>query len=241
MIHLRESTANEKPLQASKWLQVQSLLSKNELANLFDFLEQSLGNFFLFPCGVVCEKKQGELAKHDFLESYGKYIASLSTGQTPDAAAYRSLFSPALTLTTDALFTIPVGNDRQIIRIAKPVIQFQAHNIDYSPVDKKFHSMVFGIDSIPWGIQFSYPQLFQDNETRQVEMVKKTKNFPNTALFQLIQKWMRSNTIPTPFIAEEKTINVPMKLGKECISWINQHPLLVKKNIQVKTDNVKSN
>lgn len=233
-VPLRESSANEKPLQASKWLQLQALLSKNEMGGLFEFLEQSLGNFWLFPCGIVCSKEQGEVAKNTFLNKYGNYVESLSQGVVPDATYYRSFFSPSMTLTPEALFTIPVGEDRQIIRIAKPVVQLQAHNIDYSVVDKKFHSMVFGIDSIPWGIQFSYPQLFQDNETRQVEMVKKTKAFPNTALFQHLQKWMRSHTIPTPFVAEGKDVNVPMRLGKECLSWINRHPSLVQKNIRVK-------
>lgn len=230
---LRQSTVAEKPLQASKWLQSQALLSKEELEDLFKFLEESF-NFYLYPCGVVCSKEKGEISKTEFVEAYGKYINSLKHGETPDLAFYRTVFSPAMTITTDALFTIPVGEDRQIIRISRPVIQLQAHNIDYSTVDKKFHSMVFGIDSIAWGLQFSYPQLFQDNETKQVEIIKKNQTFPNTALFQLLQKWMRQHTIPTPFIAEGKVTNVPMRLGKKCLDWIHQHPQLVQKNISVK-------
>ncbi|HEV8051440.1 MAG TPA: hypothetical protein VGP47_03020 [Parachlamydiaceae bacterium] len=235
MISLRQSTSVEKPLQASKWLQSQALLSRNELSALFEYLETSLGTFFLYYCGVVCSKEKRDTSKNEFLDIYDAYIHSLMNGQAPDLSLYRSLFSPSMTVSTDALFTIPVGDDRQIVRISRPVIQMQAHNIDYSQVDKKFHSMVFGTDSIAWGIQFSYPQLFQDNETREVELVKKGQAFPNTALFQLIQKWMRQHTIPTPFIADGKTVNVPMRLGKECLPWINQHSQLVKKHISVKT------
>lgn len=235
MNDLRQSTSSEKPLQASKWLQSQALLSKNELTNLFKFLETSLGTLYLYYCGAVCSKEKGATSKEEFLETYGAYIQSLMDGKEPDLSLYRSLLSPSLTITTDALYTIPVGEDRQIIRISRPVIQMQAHNIDYSTVDKKFHSMVFGSDSIAWGIQFSYPQLFQDNETRQVEQVKKGKAFPNTELFQLLQKWMRQNTIPTPFIADGKAVNVPMRLGKECLPWINLHSQLIKKSISVKT------
>lgn len=233
-IPLRASTSAEKPLQASKWLQVQALLSRNELDNLLNFLEKSLGVVFLFSCGVVCTKEKGQLSKEQFLNDYDTYLKSLMKGEIPDLNVYRSIFSPAMTTTTDALFTIPVGEDRQIIRVARPVVQLQAHHIDYSTVDKKFHSMVFGADSIAWGLQFSYPQLYQDNETKQVEIIKKTATFPNTALFQLLQKWMRQHTIPTPFIAEGKTTNVPMRLGKECLSWINKHPQLIQKNITVK-------
>ena len=234
MILLRQSTTTERPLQASKWLDFPALVSPNELANLFKFLEES-NPFFLYSCGVVCSKGKGALQKDELLSTYEAYIHQLMHGQTPDPAIYRKVFSPAMTLSTDALFTIPVIDDRQIIRVSKPVIQLQAHNIDYSPVDKKFHSMVFGLDSIAWGIQFSYPQLYLDNETGEVEIIKKSQAFPNSALFQLLQKWMRQHTIPTPFIAEGQLINVPMRLGKECLSWINRHPQLIQNKISVKT------
>jgi hypothetical protein len=231
---LRSSTTAEKPLQASKWLQIQVLLSKNELSELFDFLD-STAIFYLYACGTVCPKGKGEISKDAFLENYKNYIDSLMQGKLPEPSLYRSVFSPVLTATPNALFTIPVGNDRQIIRISKPVIQLQAHNMDYSEVNKKFHSMIFGLESISWGIQFSYPQLYLDNQTKQVEIIKKSQAFPNTILFQTLQKWMRQHTIPTPFIAEENIINVPMRLGKDCLSWINNHPSLIKKNISVKT------
>lgn len=235
-IPLRQSSPAEQPLQASKWLQSQALLSRQELASLFQFLEQSLAPFSLYACGVVCQQGAGEVSQQEFLDSYDSYIKQLMQGQPPDLSLYRSLFSPAMTVTSDALFAIPVGEDRQLIRAAKPVVQLQANNIHYSTIDKKFHSMIFGIDSIAWGLQFAYPQLYQDPHTKQAEIVKKSAAFPNTALFQLLQKWMRQHTIPTPFIAEGILTNVPMRLGKECLSWINQHPHLIQKNIRVKAD-----
>lgn len=234
MIPLRQSTTAEQPLQASKWLQVQALLSLHELADLFTFLEASIGLFFLYSCGAVCNKDKGKLSKEDFLLTYKGYIEDLMEGRIPDLAYYRSLFSPIMTVTTEALFTIPVGEDRQIIRVSKPVIQLQAHHMDYSLVDKKFHSMVFGRDSIAWGIQFSFPQLYQDNQTKQVEIVKKSVAFPNAALFQFLQKWMRQQTIPTPFIADGLITKVPIRLGKDCLTWINLHPQLISKNLKVK-------
>lgn len=234
MNFLRQSTSAEKPLQASKWLQTQALINENELARLLQTLEETVGPFFLFSCGAVCPNGQGEINKENFINIYASYIQELKNGTLPDLLKNRSLFSPVITTTTDALFQIPVGEDKRIIRVSNPVIQLQAHHLDYSTVDKKFHAMVFGNNSIPWGIQFSYPQLYQDNTTKEVEMVRKSQKFPNTALFQALQKWMRQNTIPTPFIAEGKQMNVPMRLGKECLSWINQHPSLQEKNIQVK-------
>jgi hypothetical protein len=230
---LRQSTTAERPLQASKWLQSQALLSKEELAGLFQFLEES-HTIYLYACGVVCSKENEEISKQEFLETYGSYVDKLRQGEMPDLTFYRTAFSPVMTVTTDALFTIPVAEDKQIIRVSEPIVQLQAHNMDYSTLDKKFHSMVFGKDSIPWGLQFSYPQLYQDNQTKQVEIIKKSSGFPNTALFQLLQKWMRQHTIPTPFLAEGTLINVPIRLGKNCLEWINRHPQLAQKHLSVK-------
>ena len=174
------------------------------------------------------------MPKNAFLAHYKSYIEELKSGRSPDPMNYRPLFSPAMTTTTEALFTIPIGVNQQIVRICKPIIQLQAHQINYSSVDGKFHPMVFGPDSISWGVQFSYPQLYQDPVTKEVTSVKDGDAFPNTPLFHTLQKWMRQHTVPTPFLVDGKAINVPMRLGKECFSWIDSHPQLIKKGISVK-------
>jgi hypothetical protein len=68
-----------------------------------------------------------------------------------------------------------------------------------------------------------------------VEAVKETPSFPNTVLFHQIQRWMRGATIPTPFLVDGKGVNVPLRLGKRCLSWINTHAQLKAKGIRVKT------
>ena len=227
---LRLSTIEERPLQASKWLESQALLDTDEIAALFE----DLGPFFLYACGAVCEPGKGEVGKEEFLHHYSTYIDTLKRGEIPEPSTFRPFFSPAMTTTRDTLFAIPVANGKQIVRPAKPVVQMQAHHMSYSTVDKKFHPMVFGTDSISWGIQFSYPQLYQDNITKLVEPVKDTPTFPNTRLFHQLQRWMRQNTIPTPFIAENIPVNVPMRLGKNCLTWINSHAGLKAKGITVR-------
>ena len=84
------------------------------------------------------------------------------------------------------------------------------------------------------GIQFSYPHLYQDPLTRNVETIRNTPEYPNTELFHLLQKWMRQHTIPTPLIAEEKLINIPIRIGKLCLTWINKHAQLISKDIYIK-------
>lgn len=229
MVNLRISTVEEPSLQTSKWLKIQVLLDAEEMKLLCDTLEP----FYFYLCGSVCNPGEGELSKDAFIEHYGRYIADLQKGVLPDPAGYRQLFSPVMTTTTDVLYSIPLSEGKQLIRVSKPVIQLQAHHMGYSETDGKFRPMVFGGESIPWGIQFSYPQLFRDNATKEVMEVRNSPEFPNGQLFQALQKWMRSHTIPVPFSVNGETMNVPIRIGKKCLSWINKYPKLQEKGIKV--------
>lgn len=222
---------SELPMQASKWLKSQVLIDAEEMASLFS----ALGSFEIFQIACVTPLGHGSISKEEFLRIYQNYVESLKEGKLPDEAATRYIFSSVFTVAADHLFAIPVGDTQQLIRIAKPVVQLQKHRLDYSNVDGKFYSMSFGIDSISWGIQFSFPQLYEEPHTHTVHKVGLTSQFPNSLLFQMIQRWIRNNTIPTPFEVQGKQINVPVRLGRNCLSWINQHPQLIKKNIQIKT------
>lgn len=226
---MRISTIDEVPLQASKWLKSQALIDGQEMRRLFE----ALGSFHLFLSGILCNRGQEELSRKHFFDRYDAYIESLKAGELPDPSAYRQVFSPVMTKTTDALYAVLMGEDQQLVRVSKPVIQLQAHHMGYSREDGQFRTMVFGSDSIPWGIQFSYPQLYQDNETKDVELTRHSTQFPNTELFHLLQKWMRNNTIPTPFHVNDEVVNVPVRLGKQCLDWINRHPSFAAKGISV--------
>ena len=223
------SPSIEPPMEASKWLKVQLLAEPAELSALFEAIQP----LEIFLAGTIVPSGQGLVTHAEFLKIYSDYIAALKQGQLPDESSFKSYFSGVLTRTREALFAIPVSGNRQLIRIARPVIQMQAHAMDYSAHDDKFRPMVFGLDSITWGVQFSYPQLFMDGRTKEAFAVVQSDEFPNTQLFHQLQRWMRQHTIPTPFLVGDKRINVPMRLGKNCLSWINSHPQLAPKNLKV--------
>lgn len=230
MSALRVGTSQEQPLQAAKWLKVPVLLDESEMQQLFN----DLGDFELYLCGTVRPKGQEQLDRKDFLKHYAEYIHSLKRGVLPASANYQQWFCPVMTAEREALYALPINDTQQLVRVARPIVQLQAHAIDYSPVDKKFRSLVYGLESIPWGIQFSYPQIYQDRDSKEIESTRQGVETKNSLLFQAIQRWMRQHTVPTPFFVEEKWHNVPMRLGKNCFSWINQHPQLIVKGIKVK-------
>lgn len=216
-------------LQASKWLSYPVLIDADEMEALF----KELRDFEIYLVSGVSKRGEEKISREAFLELYRTYIDALKEGKLPPEGHYRTVFSSVFTTTSDALFAVHVETDQQLVKIAKPVIQLQVHRISYSLVDGKFRSMVWGPDSITWGIQFSYPQIYQDAVTKQVVQIGETDQFPNTALFRRLQRWGRHHTIATPFLVNGQRINVPVRIGKQCLPWINRHPQLIEKHLAV--------
>lgn len=226
----RESLAT---LQASKWLQIQMLLDEEEIDALFS----SLGDIYLVRNSSIATMEELFLTQDSFIKHYSAYVTPLKRGQLPDLQSFRRNFSLVLTSTLDALFVNEVEKERYIVKVAKPIVQIQPHAIHYSKLDNKFRSMVFGRDTISWGLQFSYPQIYQDPATMRIEKAGDSDRCINAALFRTIQKWQRKETKPTPFIVDSNRSNVPMRLGKHCFPWINNHPQLKEQNIEVHLNN----
>jgi hypothetical protein len=93
--------------------------------------------------------------------------------------------------------------------------------------------MVLSTESVTWGVQFSYPQLYQDPKSHRIAKVADSIDFPNTSLFARMLKWLRHNTLPTPFFVHGQRVNAPIRIGRACLKWIDQHPQLKEKEIRV--------
>lgn len=216
-------------MQASKWLKNPMLLSPEEMADLM----QQFSPAKLYITGRVLPPGQGEVHISQFLEVYCDYINQLRSGLKPNAQLLQPYFSCSITCDLDSIEVLNPAPEKQLLRLKRPVIQMQHHHVDYSTSDRKFHSMILGKETIDWGIQFSYPQLFQDPEAKRIVQVDTTENFPNTRLFRQLQKWTREHTIPTPFNVNGVVTHSPIRIGKECLNWIQSHPDLQAKGISV--------
>lgn len=224
---IRSKSSLLPPLQVSKWLKCPVLLNPEEMEALI----KEMGDFYIFIVSELVNKNEEFFSPSLFMEKYRLYVNQLRDGKIPNDNHFRAPFSSIWTVTSEAVYQVETA-DGKMIRAESPVVQLQPHRFDFSAVDGKFRSMVFGLNSISWGIQFSYPQLYQDLNMH-VKQVKETPEFPNTTLFKKIQRWVRENTVPVPFLVEGKRINVPFRLGKTCFEWINNHPQLTAKGLHV--------
>lgn len=215
------------PMQASKWLKCPLLIDEKEMRALLN----DLGAFEIFLVSGLIPRGKGYVEQEDFLDCYANYVQALKKSEMPVDKRLGPFFSSVFTCAADCLYAVPIDEYRQLIKVQKPVIQLQMHRFSLG-ADKKLRSMVFGPDSIHWGIQFSYPQLYQ-NEKMEVFKTNDSEMFPNAALFKLLQKWVRDNTLATPFLIDNERVNVPIRLGKACFEWINHHPQLSLAGLQV--------
>ena len=224
---LRRSTPKiEGVLQVSKWIKCAVLLDIEEMQDLLQVLGQI--DFFIVSEPVQIGKER--ISSEMFLNGYSRYVEGLKRGEIPDPNVYRTLFSCSLSKTPAIFYAMDLSDGRALVKSIQPVIQLQAHYFFYSAVDGKFHSMVQGSDSISWGVQFSYPQLFQDPHTRKIA---KVVGCENTSVFSTLMQWMRSHTLPTPFIVNKERTNSPIRTGKQALSWVHNHLQLKQKGITI--------
>ena len=193
----------------------------------------ALEPFAIYEVSRVVGKAHGKVEKEAFLQAYQSYVSALKEGRLPEETPLKPSFSSVWTTRSEALYAMPVGEEKYLVKAIRPILQLQTHHLIFSALDRKFHSVAQGMDTIPWGLQFSYPQIFQDPQTKDFSKVVDNDEFPNTALFLALSRWVRQNTLPTPMIDQGKRVNLPVRLGKRCFSWIERHPRLIEKGFSI--------
>jgi hypothetical protein len=203
--------------EAAKWLKIPVLLDVDEMRALFS----ALGSCTLVLLGRLVARDAAIVSQETFLQSVQQWIEALQKGRVPTQADLQRVLAAALTADLESLLLQEMGAGRVLVKPRRPVIQLQAHFFSYSAEEQKIYSGIFGKESIFWGVQFSYPQIYLDPKEQM--HVKVGDQFPNTALFRTLQRWVRNATQPMKLYGKA----FPLRMGKGCCSWIHQHPQLV--------------
>lgn len=223
MIPRISTPAQEGTFQAAKWLKIQALVDADELALLFNAVPQ----IQIYPLSGAFALQSLPMKQEEFLAAYRSWILALQQGSIPNGAPLRAT---AWTCSSDSLWLQEIPSNRYLVKPCAPIVQTQAHEMGYSTVDGVFRPMVLSQENIFWGLQFSFPQVYQEPKTQELREVEES---PNAELFQIIRRWSREHTIATPMLVDGKRINLPMRLGRACFSWINNHPQLKTRGLEV--------
>lgn len=211
----------------SKWLKHQVLLDLPEMEELC----RHLTPFHFFNVSEIKLLEELELPVEAFLKSYQDYIEILKAGRVPLDRQIQRHLSCALTTDANTLYAHAIGAEKFMAKPLKPVVQMQQHRFFPSKTAGTVNPMVMSHESIHWGVQLAYPQIFFDGAA--YSKVSDQTLFPNTALFTKLVKWLRSATVPTTFVWDDKKISTPIRLGKQCFSWIDNHAQLKQQGIAI--------
>ena len=223
MIPRISTPAEEGVFQAAKWLKIQALIDGDELAKLLE----ALPTMQIYPLSGAFSLDQLPMKREAFLAAYRFWIETLQRGAVPDGSLLRAA---AWTCSPDSLWLQEIPVSRYLVKPCAPIVQVQAHEMGYSTVDEVFRPMVLSQESIFWGLQFSFPQVYQEPKTQELREVEESAN---AELFQTIRRWIREHTLATPMLVHGKRVNLPMRLGRACFSWINNHPQLQQRGLSV--------
>ncbi|MCH9614772.1 MAG: hypothetical protein SP1CHLAM54_12590 [Chlamydiia bacterium] len=188
-------------MNASRYVHIQLLVSDEEMKDLFE----TLTPFELYNVSQVT--KEPLVEKEIFLNAYRSYFEAFQKGEIE---IDRPLFSLALTRDQSAVTQKELPDGRVLTRIVKPVIQMRAHS--YTIAGGKLHTMTFGTDAISWGIQLSFPHLYEDVVTGEVKDTLKSGS-ENIELFKALRVWVRNKTKPTTLDIEGNAIKTPLRKG----------------------------
>lgn len=211
--------AAEGQFQAAKWIKIQALVDEEELRIL---MQES---FTIYPLSGMFSLEEFPMSKEDYLSIYGKLIEAIRSGKLPSEA--KNIQAVAWVENEEAIWLQELPGKKFLAKPSAPFVQVQLHSMGYSPVDGEFRPMILSQDAIFWGLQFSYPLVYQQPKSQEL------LESEDSALFQAIRKWIRDYTIPTPMKVGDRKVNLPIRIGKNCLSWINSHPQLGKKGLSL--------
>lgn len=227
---IRESTlSQEGSCPQSMWLSQAFFLPPNEFKELIDLLLP----FYMVKTDSVLAAEEGLFNKEDFLKAYEHYFTAVTSNQPLNDDEVRFFFQCVWTISLDTLYRIKLSEEKHIIKLSMPSIMVQHHRLHYSKDDKTFRSMVFGKDTFPFGLQLSYPQLYQDPKSCNLEKVLLSDKFINSKLFTKARQWFRDKTRPMSVLLENKKVTIPVRISKSSSEYLHHIQALTQNHITV--------
>lgn len=177
-------------LQASLWMTQRVLLTPQELQKLF----HSLPQFFLFSLSSVGPVESFALEKSMFLENYEAFFSTLYEQKDPRFQVHKKKLTVAMTADLDALHLVQASQDKYLVHLHRPVVVIGLSVFHY---DAQAHKVMFSDhqqSAMRIGLEFKFPQFYQDPKTLQPVKHFTDKSNLNTQIFKAIQKWSRDHT-----------------------------------------------
>ncbi len=184
------------PLLASKYLKIAALLSLEEMEEVV-----SGGVFFADISSLIVGKARFDKAA--LLEKYAFYLSQLKVRDKVE-----TLGCYAISDCAEAFYGIDVGKGRIKLCSHKPSIQVRS--FAFAVCEKQLISHAFGKKSVAFGVEFSFPRVYQD-ASGEIQDAVKVETYPNYPLARNMFRLLRALSLPVRF---EGYKTAPFRLGK---------------------------
>lgn len=216
--HLSPSLAAQASPNFSKWLTIEMLVDVEEMQHLL----KTCDPFFFISIYDSCPSTPHLMSQAQFLEYYSAYIADLKKGEIPPSTLLKK-FNLMLTPDLTGVYIRTLSNAKTTVAFTVPLIEVKPISLMFSQVDHSIYTSPVHPSGILWGIKISFPQIMQNAQTLETDKIQLHEQITGK-LFKKIKQWTRDYTQATPFIIDDKKVNLPIRLGTQCFRWINNHP-----------------
>lgn len=198
-------------------------------------LMKELPDFYLYVTAKVVSEKNERLSKESFLTEYRKAFIPLKAGL--QSLELRSLVSLSISNDESSFTRLILPEGRVLMQPTAPIIQLSPTFLSYSSQTKELRFGLYGTETLFFGMTLAYPQLYQENSGEIVD-VDESPRFANTALFYQLWRWLRTHTIPTPFLVEGRRVNMPVRIDRSSLGWLNTLAGLKERGLAIQTPKV---
>ncbi|MES2199773.1 MAG: hypothetical protein V4489_06360 [Chlamydiota bacterium] len=209
----------EGALHCSKWVKHAVLLDREEMESLWEVLASCI---IISPIQKV-SKEKWQVSKEHFFTWYEKYLSWLRLEDDFPPPDLRKEFTLMLSTFVEAFYAVSLSSDQFLIKARCPVIQIQIYHCFISKFDRKIYPMAMNADSFTYGLQISYPQIYEEPHVGKFKKMLLEKDFPNTILYKQIVQWLRNHTKPATFFLGDKEEVAPFRVGKKEKDGIGDH------------------
>ena len=224
---LPPSTPSGIGYQASLYLSYGILLTSEEFALLLASLD-TIGDLSLFGTGVLLPQEKLVQSPSSLVEIYQNYLfPKEDPSLLPE---HKAALSSVWSIDPEAVAFREIVHDKwQIVR-QLPVIQLNRFQFRFDSKSDRFFTQSFSKETLFWGLEFRYPQLFLD--PIHSKLIKALKaEYLNTSLWKGVHQWIRNNTMPVQFegegmkkrVAPFRIGNRAFDLGEEVLKRQNSH------------------
>ncbi len=219
---------NNKGSRFAKWISFELLLHPEEMKDLLESFSGTLA-FSLRKTAPLAEQR---ISFSSLLQDYKKYVLYLMNGEIPPVEFLQNgNLYPVFTEDPMTLSYYPYKESGNI-KMQKPSMPAKPVCLHFSPRDLSVRPVARNPEDILWGLQFSFPYLYQDSQTKKIETFRPS-SYPNHSLPKRMRSFIRERTVPTTFLYQSQKLTSSFRLGKKYLPYISKHPQLKRYSLSV--------